>query len=346
MEQKITYAFGSFFLDTDTQSLRSESGIVSLQPKIYRLLLYFLQHPDRLISKEELFDAVWQGRIVEDTALRLAINILRKALHDDRKMPSYILTSCRRGYRFVPEVAVQHGFQTIEPMLRAEGILLRPLPGIPENRQQFEAELDQLLQAFEQATEGDRRLVFLNGERRTGKTALLERFLAKIGHHEFALLRARCVPLNGAVEPFLPLLEALERRCRDPGGKPLIEFLYQFAPTWLQQVANVLEPEVIGSFRSPLPQLKAARMLREGANFFERLGSESTFILILDNSQWSDKFTLDLLNFLGSRSSPTRLLMIISFRPEENRAGARRLAQMRSELAYRSVFRELSLQKR
>lgn len=151
MEQKITYAFGSFLLDTGTQSLCSNSGNISLQPKTYRLLLYFLQHPGRLISKEELFDAVWQVRIVEDTALRLAVNILRKAF-DDRKTPSYILTSCKRGYRFVPDVAVQYGFQKNEPVFQTAGAFWTPQSDMPENRQQFEAELAQLLEAFGQAT--------------------------------------------------------------------------------------------------------------------------------------------------------------------------------------------------
>jgi hypothetical protein len=97
---------------------------------------------------------------------------------------------------------------------------------VPNGRRFLDAaaELAQLLEAFGQATEGNRRLIFLNGERRTRKTVLLKRFLTEIGRHEFTLLRARCVPLNGAAEPFLPLLEALERRCREPRGKPLIEF--------------------------------------------------------------------------------------------------------------------------
>ncbi|MEQ1485556.1 winged helix-turn-helix domain-containing protein [Methyloglobulus sp.] len=82
-----------------------------LQPKVYHLLLYFLENPGRLISREELFKEVWQGRIVEDTALRLAVNILRKALRDNSKSPLYILTACKCGYRFLPEVSVEVAMQ-------------------------------------------------------------------------------------------------------------------------------------------------------------------------------------------------------------------------------------------
>ncbi|MDD2660602.1 MAG: winged helix-turn-helix domain-containing protein [Methylococcales bacterium] len=64
---------------------------------MYRLLLYFLLHSGRLISHEELFETVWDGRIVDDSALRLAVNSLRKTLHDQSKSPHYISTVCKRG---------------------------------------------------------------------------------------------------------------------------------------------------------------------------------------------------------------------------------------------------------
>ncbi len=56
MEQNNTYAFGPFRLDTATQLLCNEESCVNLTPKVYRLLLYFLRHPGRLISHDELFD--------------------------------------------------------------------------------------------------------------------------------------------------------------------------------------------------------------------------------------------------------------------------------------------------
>ena len=92
MEKNYTYAFGPYCLDTDTQLLCNEESCVNLTPKVYRLLLYFLHHSGRLISHEELFDRVWDGRIVEDSALRLAINSLRNILQDESKSPRYIST--------------------------------------------------------------------------------------------------------------------------------------------------------------------------------------------------------------------------------------------------------------
>ncbi|WP_374089472.1 AAA family ATPase [Methylomicrobium lacus] len=345
MEQNVIYAFGPFRLETKTQILCHEGESIRLQPKVYRLLLYFLRHPGRLIAREELFDGVWRGSVVEDASLRQAVNALRKALLDDSKTPRYILTVCKRGYRFLPDVAVAYASEDKVSTVQTKGLPYQSKTEYSDTAWQYDAALEQLLEAFEQAADGNRRLIFLNGDRGIGKTALLERFLAKISHSDLTMLRARCVQLGGAAEPFLPLLEALERRCQEPSGKRLIESLHRVAPTWLYQMLNMLEPEEIAALQPKVSQLSTGRMLRERADFFEKLGNDQPLILILDNSHWSDEFTLDLLNFLVSRCSPTRLLMILSFRSSENCAGTRRLEEMREELRHRGLCRELSLQR-
>lgn len=68
------------------------------------------------------------------------------------------------------------------------------------------------------------------------------------------------------------------------------------------------------------------------AGFLETIGNNSIFMLILDNSHWSDEFTLDLLNFLVFRSSAAKLLIIISYRPCEDEPIARRIEPMGAEL--------------
>ena len=211
MEQNNTYAFGPFRLDTGTQLLCNEKSCVNLPPKVYRLLLYFLLHSGRLISHEELFDTVWEGRIVDDSALRLAVNSLRNALHDESKSPHYIATICKRGYRFLAEVTVKERYRIAEA---SETSLLRyrPQAQISPARLEYTQEFAELQEAFQHASNGERRLVFLRGEQGMGKTALLDTFLAKVQHPELAVLRARCVQMGCVAEPFLPFLEALERR--------------------------------------------------------------------------------------------------------------------------------------
>ncbi|MDD1613804.1 MAG: AAA family ATPase [Methylococcaceae bacterium] len=344
MQQNKTYAFGPFRLDTATQLLWNEEADVKLTPKVYRLLLYFLLHSGRLISHEELFDSVWDGRIVDDSALRLAVNSLRNVLHDESKSPHYISTVCRRGYCFLAEVTVKDRYLIAEAN-ETSPLYYRPQAQASSASLEYNQELAELQEAFQQASSGERRLVFMHGEQGIGKTALLDTFLAKVYHPGLGVLRARCVRMGGADEPFLPLLEALERRCREPSGRLLIERLNHLAPAWLYQMLNVLDPDEIAELQLKVSQINTGRMLREGADFFETLGNKSTFILILDNAHWSDEFTLDLLNFLMFRCSEAKLLIIVSYRSCEDEPGARRIAVMQAELLCRGLCQELSMQK-
>jgi hypothetical protein len=126
----------------------------------------------------------------------------------------------------------------------------------------------------------------------------------------------------------------------------LIERLNHLAPTWLYQMLNVLDPDEVAMLQQKVSHINTGRMLREGADFFETLGNNSTFILILDNAHWSDEFTLDLINFLMFRCSPAKLLIIVSYRSYEDGPGIRRITEMRAELLCRGLCQELSMQKR
>jgi DNA-binding winged helix-turn-helix (wHTH) protein len=336
MEQNITYTFGAFRLDTATQLVWKGNTSIIIAPKIYRLLLYFLLNPERLISHEELFKSVWDGRFVDDCAIRLAINTLRKTLQDKPKLPEYISTVCKKGYRFIAKVYINEQSKSVEV----------PLPYLPQTLgfpvwREHAQQLTKLVLALDESSNGKRRLVFLQGEKSVGKTALLDTFLASIHHPELSVLRARCVQIEGVAEPFMPLLEALERHCREPHGKELIENMNHLAPSWRHQMLTVLDPVEVD-----VAQVNSVRMLREGAEFIETLSSKATLILILDNAHWSDQSTLDFLNFLMFRCSETKLLIIVSYRSCDEGAGVERIAKMKAELVGRGLGQELSMQKR
>lgn len=330
MPQHVTYTFGVFLLETNTRLLCYEGNQINLQPKIYHLLLYFLQHAGQLITKQEIFAEVWRGTIVVDSALRLAINTLRKILGDESKTPRYIVTLCKCGYRFISDVSISY-----------------PTTLLPQNSRypsyHHDNELHHLLATFQQTMTGKRQLVYLNGERGIGKTALIEQFLAHIDVHPATVLRANCIHLTSSTEPFLPLLDTLQQHCRQSYGNPLINFLRQIAPSWLYQMLNVLTPEELTSLQSQTSHNNPGRMLREGVDFFETLSQQSPFILILDNAQWSDNFTLDLINFLICRHSSVKLLIIISYRPNLDCIANQRIEEMHQELNHRQLCQELTL---
>ena len=98
------YRFGPFVLDTVAFRLYRAGAPVPVSPKIVDLLHYLAARPSTLVTKEELFAALWPDVAVTDNALTQAVSELRQALGDDPASPTYIQTVARRGYRFVAPV--------------------------------------------------------------------------------------------------------------------------------------------------------------------------------------------------------------------------------------------------
>ena len=99
------YAFGTFRLDVAARALwRNGFDAVPLPSRAFDSLVYLVEHRDRLVSKNELIDAVWSDVVVTDDSLIHAISVMRRALGDDPNEPRYVQTVPRRGYRFVAPV--------------------------------------------------------------------------------------------------------------------------------------------------------------------------------------------------------------------------------------------------
>ncbi|MGG5819956.1 winged helix-turn-helix domain-containing tetratricopeptide repeat protein [Falsiroseomonas sp. HW251] len=96
-------AFGQHELDLLRKELRSGGQPVHVEPQVFDLLVHLVRHRDRVVSKDELFDTIWQGRIVSEAALSSRINAARKAVGDDGDRQEVIRTVHRRGFRFVAE---------------------------------------------------------------------------------------------------------------------------------------------------------------------------------------------------------------------------------------------------
>lgn len=100
------YRFGSFELDLAKVELRTCSLPLPLEPQVFALLAFLVEHRERLVSRDEIFEKVWDGRIVSDSALASRIKSARKALGDDGRAQRFIRTIHGQGFRFVAEVQV------------------------------------------------------------------------------------------------------------------------------------------------------------------------------------------------------------------------------------------------
>ena len=99
------WCFACFRLDPVNACLWRATEAVPLPPKIFAVLHYLVTHPDRLVRKDELLDAVWPETAVTEAVLRVAIGAVRKVLGDTAQTPRFIATVPRRGYRFLVPVA-------------------------------------------------------------------------------------------------------------------------------------------------------------------------------------------------------------------------------------------------
>src|SRR5262245_36700887 len=98
------YRFGSFALDTELLELRGAQGPVTVEPQVFSLLAYLIENRSHVVSKQELIDAVWEGRIVSDATLISRIKAARRAVGDTGAAQAIIRTIVKRGFRFVAEV--------------------------------------------------------------------------------------------------------------------------------------------------------------------------------------------------------------------------------------------------
>src|SRR3954466_11316079 len=97
--------FGPFRLDASNSRLLRDGKAVALTPKAFDMLRYLTSQPDRLVTKSELLSALWPDVFVTDASIKVCVREIRKALRDSTKVPKYIETVHRRGYRFIAPVA-------------------------------------------------------------------------------------------------------------------------------------------------------------------------------------------------------------------------------------------------
>ena len=98
------FGFSPFTLDMDRAELLGPEGLVAVEPKAFAVLRLLVEHHDRVVSREEMIEAVWGGRFISDAAVSTALKFARKAVGDDGARQDFIRTLHGRGHRFVAPV--------------------------------------------------------------------------------------------------------------------------------------------------------------------------------------------------------------------------------------------------
>mgnify|MGYP001813279204 CR=1 FL=1 len=111
----VIYRFGDFELDMACFELRENGAAHALEPQVFALLAFLVERRDRLVPKAEIFEKLWDGRVVTDSALTSRIKSARQALGDSGKAQRFIKTIHGKGFRFVADVQLAHGSGPVLP---------------------------------------------------------------------------------------------------------------------------------------------------------------------------------------------------------------------------------------
>lgn len=100
----MSFHFGGFVLDPERRELRSGTKVFAVEPQVFDLLEFLIRNRDRVVTRDDLLDGVWGGRIVSESAIAARINAARRAIGDDGREQRLIRTIARKGFRFVGDV--------------------------------------------------------------------------------------------------------------------------------------------------------------------------------------------------------------------------------------------------
>src|ERR1700675_5007538 len=330
--------FPPFRLDTANQCLwRTDAGNkerIRITPKAFAVLRYFVEHAGRLITQDELLDALWPDTVVQPEVLKTHILDVRSALGDSAKNPRFIETLPKRGYQFIAPVR-----DAFTPKELAVELHSRKLVG--RNTQ-----LGELRNCLLATLASQHQVVFITGEPGIGQTSLVDEFMqrAPIDFPAIRIARGQCVEGYGGTEAHYPILEILSQLCSAPGGDTVVQILSTLAPTWLVQFPALiksaqrvmLQREILGATRE--------RMLREIGEALETIASESPLLFVLEDLHWVDRSTVDLISAVARRRAAGKLLVIGTYRPVDVTLAQHPLKGVKQDLLVHHLCREIALE--
>ncbi|MFI5306365.1 MAG: ATP-binding protein, partial [Polyangiales bacterium] len=319
------YRFGDVELDAATYALRRGGQEVALQPKVFDVLRYLIEHRDRLVSKAELLEAVWRGDHVNESAVPWSISHARTALGQERGSKAPIETVHGRGYRFVAAVESLQSLPAPAPVVEAQ--VLQPATPVSHGGRPFVGRVDimqRLRERLAEALQGRGCLCVLFGEAGMGKTRCAEELMAEAERLGASTWSGRSV--EDAGEPvFWPWIQILREAVRE---RPDLRLLGEPLLARLAALAPASEPGADDGAAVPDQSARRFWLLDEVTQLLLQAAQVTPIVLLLDDVQWADAGTLNLLGFLAPELSSARVLILVTRRDEPVADGERRWARV------------------
>ena len=324
--------FSPFRLDTANECLWRDDVSIALPPRQFAVLRYLVENPGRLITHNELLDALWPETFVQPQVLRTYMLELRKILGDDSTQPRFIQTVPKRGYCFIAPLVewAPNGRPANHSATIAESKHTH-LIGRDEELHRLGAELQSL-------SDGNRRVLFITGEAGIGKTALVDELCRNLASPQaFIVARGQCVEGFAAKEEYYPVVEALSHLCASPDGELACRILARRAPAWLASLGRDGVPAPDANV-APAPQ----RMPGDLCAALEELALAKPLIFILEDLHWADQSSLGLISALARRRAPAPLIVIATCGSLDGHAD-HPLKGLRQDLLMRRLCTEMAL---
>jgi len=327
--------FESFRLDPANQCLWRGESRVPLTPKAFDVLRYLVEHPARLVTQDELLEALWPGTYVNPELIKKYILGIRKVLGDRHDNPVYIETLPKRGYQFIAPVTDHMAEDSHDLSSEAASKMVGR-----------EIALSELQAAFKKVTRGQRQIIFVAGEPGIGKTTLVDSFHRYASRQEnVRTARGQCVEGFGGKEPYYPMLDALGHLARTPSAGATLQTLAKRAPTWFIQFPALIRPEQRDALQREILGATRERMVREICEALESLTSEAPILLVFEDLHWVDPSTLDLISALARRREEAKLMLVCTYRPVDMILSNSSLKGLKHDLLVHDLCAEIALER-
>ncbi len=291
----VNFAFADCELDRELYQLRRRGRVVKLEPKVFDVLAHLLEHRDRVVTKDELLDALWPGEALCESVLPRAIAAARRAVGDTRSKARVIETIHGRGYRFVAELRATNA--------AASGATAHAPPPPTSVFVGRARTLERLAAALDSALAGRGQLVLLVGEPGIGKTRTTEE-LARVARERGAHVVVGCCFEGEGAPAFWPWVQLLRELVSTSDRERLRAALGSDAAELAQ-----LAPELRSRRPVPPPASGLAgeqarfRLFDALTGFLRRRAQQGPLVLVLDDLHWADEASLRAPRVPGARAA-------------------------------------------
>ncbi|HKP57501.1 MAG TPA: AAA family ATPase [Polyangiales bacterium] len=308
------YTFVGYELDTDAYKLSHGSQELRLQPQVFDVLRYLVEHRERVVSKDELLGALWPDAHVNEAAVTWSISHARRALGQTRGDKLPIETVHGRGYRFAADVQVLDATtlsatplrDSVRPAPTTPAQAAQPAPALPMPALPFVGRSELMAQLQAQLVEAQNsagRLCLLAGEAGIGKTRCATELAAFARARGVTVLSGRSVEGVGA-PVFWPWQQIL---------RELVQAQPSLRPAGSALLAQLsAEPGSSGERESIRPAASAGRVriFDEVTRLLLQAAAVTPLLLIFDDLHWADAATIELLCFAAPEFARARLMVL------------------------------------